>query len=132
MIGPDEIERLSRIAHAAGVTEVELTDGVVSWRLRIERPVVDCPAPQPAQTLTTQARGGVRAPGVGIFHHSHPLTGRPAAETGQQVVEGQVVGYVQAGPCLRPATAPRDGTLGAPSCAEGALVGYGTLLYTIE
>ena len=134
MIGPDEIERLARIAQAAGLTEVELTNGADTLRLRFAMQGRRQPAAGPglgAVAPPSKEPPGARSPGVGLFRHRHPMTGRPACEAGQRVVEGQLVGYVEAGPCLRPATAPRAGTVGAPACDEGALVGYGTLLYAI-
>lgn len=135
MIGPDEIARLSRMATAAGLTEVELNDGEDTLRLRfaMQRPQPAAAAGSAAAApLAPKEVAGARSPGVGLSRHRHPVTGRPACETGQAVVKGQVVGYVEAGPCLRPATASHAGIVGAPACDEGTLVGYGTLLYPIE
>lgn len=135
MIGPDEIERLSGIARKAGVAEIDLSDGARSLRLRIAgpgRPLDTAPAARQLASAAPKEPRGVKSPGVGLFRHAHPVTGRPASPSGQRVAEGQVVGYVQTGSCLRPATAPCAGTIGAPVHEEGALVGYGTLLYRIE
>lgn len=134
MIDPAEIERLSRIAQAAGLAEITLTDGGDTLRLRFAGHGRQPEAASRSSGLVLarpDEQAGARSPGVGLFRHRHPVTGRPACEAGQEVVEGQVVGYVEAGPLLRPATAPRAGVIGAPACDEGALVGYATLLYPI-
>jgi acetyl-CoA carboxylase biotin carboxyl carrier protein len=134
---PGEIERFSRLAQRAGLAELELTEGQSSLRLRLAaeaaRPDVEVRADVKAAVNHEAARArDVRSPGVGLFHHRHPVTGRAVCEPGQRVKKGQVVGFVAAGPCVRPATAPEDGVIAAPACEDGELVGYGMLLYTIS
>lgn len=127
----EEIERLVAWCASAGIGEIEVAEAGFSLRLRLqaavaETPVADTEAPK-AETVSR----GVRAPGVGVFRLDHPTTGRPVAEPGRTVRQGETVGVLQVGPCLRAVIAPADGVLGAALVEDGAVVGYGTPLYAL-
>ncbi len=129
---PEEIGRLAEAARRAGVGELDLSGPGTSLRLRIEPEIGTAPLAVPAPVPRQRAEPrGVRSPGVGLFHHRHPLTGRASVEPGQRVAADQIIGFLDVGACLRPVTAPEAGTLGAPVHGDGALVGYGTLLYAL-
>ena len=129
---PEEIGRLAEAARRAGVHELELSGPGTSLRLRIEPEggAEWAPAPPPP-TQPQAAERAVRSPGVGVFHHRHPLTGEGPSEPGQRVAAEQIVGFLDVGACLRPVTAPEAGVLGAPLHEDGTLVGYGTRLYAL-
>ena len=75
-----------------------------------------------------QAKTSVPAPCVGRFLHAHPLDDAPLASPGQAVQRGQVIGLLQIGALLLPVHSPHDGRVAGHACADGATVGYGTLL----
>jgi biotin carboxyl carrier protein len=61
---------------------------------------------------------------AGVFMSAHPVGPRTHAVTsGAPVRSGQIVGYLQVGPVLRPVTAPRDGILGRQLVDDDVLVG---------
>jgi acetyl-CoA carboxylase biotin carboxyl carrier protein len=124
----EEIEKLIASCAAAGIGEIALSEAGLSLHLSM------VPTGAVAIALVSEiktASNAVRAPGVGIFRHAHPATGRPVAEAGDAVRKGDVVGLLQVGPRLKAALAPADGVLGPPLADDGALVGYGTPLYAL-
>lgn len=129
---PDEIERLALAAQRAGMERLEVTqDGcILRIRLAAVRPaaLVDLVAAAPMRAT----RRGVRAPGVGRFRHRHPLTGQPVTTPGQHVQAGQIVGLLEIGPCLRSVPAPHEGVIGPAIAEDGAVVGFGTLLFALD
>lgn len=74
----------------------------------------------------------VPSPFVGVFLHRHPLRGDDFAPPGTAVAAGQVLGLLQAGPLLRPVTAPAAGVVQQVLAAHGAAVGWGTPLVTLS
>lgn len=129
---PDDIERLALAAQRAGMEHLELTQDGCVLRIRVAavRPsaAVDPVAAGPMRATT----GGVRASGVGRFRHRHPLTGQPVTTPGQHVQAGQIVGLLEIGPCLRPVPAPHEGVIGPAIATDGAVVGYGTILFALD
>ncbi len=127
----EEIEKLAAWCAEAGVSEIELAESGFSLRLRIQSCDVE-PALAVAEGPEVEVVfKGVRAPGVGVFRLAHPTTGHPVAEPGQAVRQGETVGILQVGLCLKPVVAPMDGTLGAAIVEDGTVVGYGTPLYQL-
>lgn len=127
----DEIERLAALCVRAGIGGIELAEAGFSLRICLEPSAAETPMPSIEASQAKAAFKGVRAPGVGVFRHCHPATGRPVVETGSAVREGETVGVLQDGPRLRAVTAPADGVLGAALVEDGAVVGYGTPLYAL-
>lgn len=128
---PDDVERLSRLAAMAGITELDLAAGGDALRLRLwaAAPGEEGAAMQEADPVP-RAHGPVRAPYIGLFRSVHPVTGLAPAEVGREVKAGQIVAYLQAGPCLRGVVAAQQGILGKALVGEGALVGFGTPLFS--
>lgn len=129
-MSPEEIERLSNLAHKAGVTELDLSED--GCRIRLKISPSGSASPVPRESEQSPPRKAARAAGIGIFRHAHPLTGKALISAGDAVTKGQTVGYLEAGPSLRAVLADSDGIIGAPLCADGTLVGYGTALYPID
>jgi len=74
----------------------------------------------------------VKAPSVGTYLHSHPSAPAALASVGQRVNPGQVIGLLNIGPLLLPVTAPQTGIVDAIHVANGAAVGYGTVLIDLH
>lgn len=127
----EEIERLAALCAGAGIGGIELAEAGFSLRLRIETAGTGTPAPFVETPKAEDPLKVVRAPGVGVFRLCHPATGRPVAEPASAVRKGETVGVLQIGPCLKAVAAPADGVLGAALVEDGAVVGYGTPLYTL-
>jgi len=73
----------------------------------------------------------IAAPFAGLFLTRHPLetADRPLP---RRVRHGEIIGYLKAGPMLRPVTAPADGILANALVENGALAGYGTALFAFH
>lgn len=127
----EEIERLAAWCASAGIGEIELEEAGFSLRLLMQSVVAETPMAAAGAPVAETVFKGVRAPGVGVFRLDHPTTGHPVAEPGQMVRKGETVGVLQVGPCLKAVVAPADGVLGAALVEDGAVVGYGTLLYEL-
>ncbi len=113
-----------------GICEFEYQDDVT--RLTLSRGTTR--QRQPAAPLPGTARPPlevVTAAHAGIFRATHPLsvTTQPLP---RNVEEGEILGYLQAGPVLRPVTAPSRGMLVRLLAAEGEAVGYGTPLFQVR
>ena len=131
----EEIERLLRRLERTDITEVEIADETCSLKLRLAsgsgmpRPAATMTAAGPTQPGEVRA---LRAGAIGLLRLRHPDaasddgTGFPRA-----VAAGDIVAYLEAGPCLRPVTADVDCTIGPPFEEDGSLVGYGTPLFPI-
>lgn len=131
-MAPEEIERLAACCAAAGIGRIELSEPGFSLRLVLAAAGEAQPAVFEAHPAAGEAQKAVRAPCVGVFRLAHPATGRPVAEPGKVVREGETVGVLQAGPLLRAVTAPADGVLGEALAGDGAVVGYGAPLYLLS
>jgi acetyl-CoA carboxylase biotin carboxyl carrier protein len=126
----EEIERLAAWCASAGIGEIEVSEAGFSLRLHMQAVVASTPMAGVAPKAETVFKG-VCAPGVGVFRIDHPTTGHPVAGPGQTVRQGETVGVLQVGPCLKAVLAPADGVLGAALAEDGAIVGYGTPLYEL-
>ena len=51
---------------------------------------------------------------------------------GDAVKKNQHVAFLMIGELMSPVLAPADGVLGAPLAVQGALVGYGDILFSFE
>ena len=98
--------------HGIGLLEYEGPGGPL--RLDAERSV--------------QLHPDVRASAPGRFLWRHPAeTGEPAWP--RHVKAGDVIGWLKAGPVLRPVVATADGILRRPLLDHGSLAGYGDRLF---
>jgi hypothetical protein len=111
----DAIERTVRRLEREQVSTFEYKDEHAYLRLALD--VV--PDATPARSMET-----IKTPVAGIFSSTHPLTHRKNGKTsGSPVRAGQIVGYMQVGPVLRPVAAPRDGVLGRQLVGDDVLTG---------
>ncbi|GEO83586.1 MULTISPECIES: hypothetical protein [Alphaproteobacteria] len=126
-MGNEWIEAILDLMQRHGIAEFEYEDadrhiitsaGVAAEATRSPRRPT--PPPQACETLV--------APHIGIFQAAHPRDGEDAALP-RLVRCGEIVGYLKAGPLLRPAPSPSDGVLSRRLVDDGVLVGYGTPLF---
>jgi acetyl-CoA carboxylase biotin carboxyl carrier protein len=111
----DAIERTVRRLEREQVSTFEYKDERAYLRLALG--VV--PDATPERSMET-----VKTPVAGIFLSTHPLArGKSETASGSPVRAGQIVGYMQVGPVLRPVAAPRDGVLGRQLVGDDVLTG---------
>ena len=124
---PDEIARLIPCLRLANISVFTLTEGDETLTLQLDasNPTADRPAEMQAQPA---AKPTVNAAAIGLLRVEHPHA--EPAPTPRAVEAGDVVAFLQAGPGLRPVVAPHAGTIGRPLQPEGALVGYGTPIFS--
>lgn len=61
----------------------------------------------------------------------HPLTGLEAIREGEGVKKGQILAFLRAGELLAPILSDRDAVAILQAAAEGALVGYGEVMFEL-
>lgn len=121
----EEIEACIRLMERHGVAKFSLSrDGeTLTLRRAATLPPRSAATPEPSASVT------IRAPAAGVFRTAHPADGeRRVAET-HAVQPGEIIAFLQIGPCLRPVAAAGAGVLGAALVADGALVGFGAGLF---
>ena len=116
--GPQTLLRLQRDGAAGGeVVQIDAGDAACAG---------DAPAAvAPGATI-------VRAPGVGVLRHRHPLHDEPLAAVGARVVCGQALALLQIGHTLVLALAPCDGVVARVLANDGDAVGYGDPLLELQ
>jgi biotin carboxyl carrier protein len=125
----DAIERTVRQLERAEVATFEYQDETLCLRLTLGsanpvQAIAGIKAKKPPETGRTSA--------AGIFTSRHPVSNEDAMASGTPVRVGQIVGYVQVGPVLRPVTASRDGVIGRRLVDNGTLVGWGQPLFELQ
>jgi acetyl-CoA carboxylase biotin carboxyl carrier protein len=125
----DGIERIVRRLEQAQISTFEYQDENACLRLTLGggNPVqasAGVKAKKPAKTGSASA--------AGIFTSCHPVNHEDAMASGTPVRAGQIVGYVQVGPVVRPVTASRDGVIGRRLVDNGTLVGAGQPLFELQ
>jgi acetyl-CoA carboxylase biotin carboxyl carrier protein len=123
-----EIAEIIARSRAANLTAVEYQAGGSFLRLRwtsggVERDE-ERAGLEPEETSTV-----VTAPCSGVFRLAHPE--RAHLPLPASAVQGEIIGYLQVGPCLRAVEAPCPGNLRL-RVEENRLVGYGEPLFEIE
>lgn len=128
-ISYDAIERTVRRLERAQVATFEYQDENVCLRLRLGSAG---PVQASAGIKTEKSAETGRTSAAGIFTSSHPVSNEDAMASGTPVRAGQIVGYVQVGPVVRPVTAPRDGVIGRRLVDNGTLVGAEQPLFELH
>lgn len=134
-MGSEWIEAVMELMRRHGIAEFEYEHAdrhfVASEGSILE---VDEPWQQPAvrqPTHSPRASETLRAPHIGLFRGAHPLDAGATALP-RLVRRGEILGYLAAGPLLRPVLAPSDGVLSRQLVDEGVLVGHGTELFELH
>jgi acetyl-CoA carboxylase biotin carboxyl carrier protein len=125
----DTIERIVRRLERAQVSTFEYHDENVCLRLTLGggNPVQASSGIKAEKSVETG-----KTSAAGIFTSSHPVNHEDAMASGTPVRAGQIVGYVQVGPVVRPVTASRDGVIGRRLVDNGTLVGAGQPLFELH
>jgi acetyl-CoA carboxylase biotin carboxyl carrier protein len=125
----DAIERTVRRLERAQVATFEYQDENVCLRLTLggANPVQASAGIKAYKSAETG-----KASAAGIFTSSHPVSNEDAMASGTPVRAGQIVGYVQVGPVVRPVIASRDGVIGRRLVDNGTLVGAGRPLFELH
>ena len=127
----EDIERLVRRLDASNVTAFEASDGAAALTLRFSpEPAAPRRADAPPAADAPEAEA-VRARAIGVLRLHHPCGAGVAQTYPRRARAGEILAFLEAGSCLRPVVMERDGTVGAPLHADGAVVGYGTPLFPL-
>ncbi|SDD50703.1 Biotin carboxyl carrier protein [Variovorax sp. CF079] len=139
MMTPSELQRVVLSLQSCDVTYFECEGPQGVFRIRFSRqPGTQAPSDGDL-TSTEQAPLGasgastcLKSPGIGIFCVKHPLTGLEAMREGGGVKKGQILAFLRAGEMLTPILSDRDAVAIRQASAEGALVGYGDVLFDLS
>lgn len=102
----DQIRRLAKKMHAAGLHELELHNDVCSLKMRFPEPGA------PVSTLTApveKALFALRAPMPGRVLLAHPCQRTTYVQPGQQVRHDEMLALLKVGPLYLPLRSPADG-----------------------
>ena len=139
MIAPSELQRVVQRLQRSDATyfECEGPQGVL--RIRFSRPPgspassegdADCNVQVPLGV--SEASTPLKSPGIGFFCLKHPLTNVEATREGEGVKKGQILAFLRAGEVLAPVLSNCDAASARQIAAEGALVGYGEVLFELS
>lgn len=130
----DEISRLVAVADRQGLADLTVSVGGCMLTLRRGEPesLAEAAPPLPALPAIARPAATLPAPAAGFFRASHPSAPAAGPAGDRAVTEGEIVAFLQVGPCLRPVTAPGPGRVGPALVADGNLVGFGTALFGFE
>jgi acetyl-CoA carboxylase biotin carboxyl carrier protein len=122
----EQIRQFTAWLAGTDISELEFRSahGGLLIRRDVATPVPHEPAPPPAPARET----AITASSVGVFLRQHPLRDAPAAQAGQAVRAGHILGFLRVGALLLPVSAPRDGVILDVPALDGAVVGYGATL----
>lgn len=125
-----EIEFLLESARTAQLPMVEFQRGRAMLRVCFDAVAADektvpqnfekVVAPAPMQTI--------KSPQMGIFSMGHPMATDLVNKDNRQVVENEIVGFVQVRDVLVPVSAPSAGTIRLVY-QSGSVVGFGDIVY---
>lgn len=129
----DHIPAISQWFAAANLHELELSGP--GGHLRLHRggtgPAPDHDGAPASMAQAAGQRRVVASPGAGVFLHAHPLRDEPLVRPGVRVAEAQPLGLLQIGALLVPVVAPGPGVVASVPGADGALVGFGDVLFEL-
>lgn len=135
---PHDIESLAQVVQRHGIAACEVHDDKLGTSIKLWlRP--GTPVAQTSESTTANTPGGavhaaklLRSPGMGRFALLHPLQERAPVTSGQRVKAGQAVGYLVAGSLISEITAPEAAILGRQLAFDGALLGYGDVVFELS
>lgn len=151
-----KVKALIDLVEKSGISELEITEG--EERVRISRatvaaiappammaaplaapiPVAAPAPPTAAETRAAEAAAAeadghpVKSPMVGTFYRAASPAGKPFAEVGQTVAEGDTLCIIEAMKLLNEIESDRSGVVKAILVENGQPVEYGQPLFVIE
>jgi acetyl-CoA carboxylase biotin carboxyl carrier protein len=122
----EQIEQIAALLSGTDIGRLELTGPQGQWRINHDAGEIRI------DFIPAKDRMTVTAPHAGVFLVSHPLRNAPLVTQSERVNQGQVIGLLQAGPLLKPVLSPCTGSVISIAVADGALVGFGTVLVELH
>jgi biotin carboxyl carrier protein len=125
----DDLDRLLRLMLEKGLSHVSYSDGA----LEVSMTLAAAESPGVAQTPNAARSEAVLlcSSAIGTLLAAHPARPGDTAKTGDHVIAGQPVAYVQSGYCLSAVTAKTTGVLGRQLSEYGQIVGYGAPVFEL-
>jgi acetyl-CoA carboxylase biotin carboxyl carrier protein len=136
----DAVRSLVEVMRGSGLTELDITAGAVSIRLRSQKGGGGSKTPAPAECAPKAEPtphveiGGhvVTAPMIGTFYSS-PAPGEPPfVRIGEQVQAGQTIGIIEAMKIMNEIVSDRSGVVVEILAANAQAVEYGSPLLRLD
>jgi biotin carboxyl carrier protein len=141
MIDAADLPRLLQQLESESVASFEC-DGPEGFRLRIRfeprtgehQPPAPAPASVGQEPVSAKSSPApvLRSPGIGLLRLRHPLSHEPLMRDGGPANEGDLLALLHMGEVLTPISCDRSAVVVRSLVAEGALVGYGELLFELR
>jgi acetyl-CoA carboxylase biotin carboxyl carrier protein len=136
MMDADDLHRVVQRLQASDVTAFECEGPGVFLRMRFARGAAqsacDQAPPVPHREEAAAPDSTIKSPGMGHLCLTHPLGAQEALREEARVKAGQAVAFLRAGEVLVPVIAERDAVIRRCVAAEGALVGFGEVLFEVD
>ncbi len=147
-----KLKTLIDLVSESNISELEITEADGKVRIVKSEPVVTAPAPGfapvpvvaapmtaaapapvPAPAVAPEEPGHtVKSPMVGTFYRSASPGGKPLAEVGTQIKEGEPICIIEAMKIMNEIEADKAGTVTRILCENGQAVEFGQPLFVIE
>lgn len=125
----EQIRRLAKKMHAAGLHELELRNEIWSLKMRLPEPC------GPMNALAAPAEKNsfaLRAPMPGKVLLAHPCQRTAYVQPGQQVRHDELLALLKVGPLYLPLRSPADGRVVSIDVQQDQAVEFGSAIVQLE
>lgn len=135
----ESVRELIAMMSRGGISELDLTTGDVSIRLRGQSATLAAPAPAQTNAPVASATGFeepegniIASPMIGTFYGAPSPGEAPFVKIGDEIEVGQVIGIIEAMKIMNEIAADRSGIVVELIAGDGQTVEYGSALIRIE
>lgn len=126
-----ELDRLIDAMRTNSVTSLEVDSDDMSLELHL--PVTAAASVTPSEPIAQKpAQQVVKSPGIGTFLPRGQDDGLDGVEPQTEISAGDTLGYIVQGVVRVPIIAPTEGRTTGPTPSEGAIFGYGDVVFNLE
>lgn len=130
MFNRSELDQLLAAMRENGVITLDIKDK--QQRVHLVLSTADAPSPPQSATQNNATSCAATSAFIGTFLQRGSDDGLPPLQAGDRVSGGEILGYVCHGPVRTIVNAPANGVLRDQGPANGAALGRGDTVFTLE